>query len=157
VDSFAGTPVDFQYLSGNLRRNAGQTLPLYRFDLSVTKAFRIPKWESASLELKLDAFNVFNHPLFIGNNGNDVLNFLALPTLTATDSAGATIVNPDFNCTASCINPFTGAYLGADGQTLTIKNFQRATLDHARNFGGLGGPAATVTPRKLQLVIRFRW
>ncbi len=48
VDSFTGVPVDFQYISGNLARNAGQTLPLYRFDVSLTRAFKIPKWESAS-------------------------------------------------------------------------------------------------------------
>lgn len=152
VDSFTGLPVDFQYISGNLARNAGQTLPLYRFDISLTRAFTIPKWESASLEFRMDAFNVFNHPLFILNNANDVLNFLSLPKLTVNGQP-----NPDFNCSASCINPFTGLYLGANGQVLTLANFQRATFDAAKNFSGLGGPSSVVTPRVIQLAVRLRW
>src|SRR5271168_3068695 len=152
VDSLTGAPVDFQYISGNLERNAGQTLPLYRFDISLTRAFKIPKWESASLEFKMDVFNVFNHPLFILNNANDVLNFLSLPQLTVNGAP-----NPNFNCTASCLNPFTGLYLGANGQVLTLANFQRATYDAAKNFNGLGGPSGVVTPRIMQLAIRFRW
>jgi hypothetical protein len=135
VDSLTGVPVDFQYISGNLARNAGQTLPLYRFDVSLTRAFKIPKWESASLEFKMDVFNVFNHPLFILNNANDVLNFLSLPQVTVNGAP-----NPNFNCTASCLNPFTGLYLGAHGQVLTLANFQRATFDAAKNFNGLGAP-----------------
>ena len=80
VDSFTGTPVDFQYINGNLVRNAGQSLALYCFDISLTKTIKIPKWESASLELKMDVFNVFNHPLFIFNNSFDALNLLPLPS-----------------------------------------------------------------------------
>jgi hypothetical protein len=80
VDSIDGkTPVDFQYISGSLGRNAVQSVPLYRFDVSLGKAFAIPKWETASLELKLEVFNIFNRSLFILNNGNDVLSFLTLP------------------------------------------------------------------------------
>ncbi|HMD10376.1 MAG TPA: hypothetical protein VKH63_22780 [Candidatus Acidoferrum sp.] len=152
VDSFTGLPVDFQYISGNLARNAGQTLPLYRFDISLMRAFKIPKWESASLEFKMDVFNVFNHPLFILNNTNDVLNFLSVPKPTVNGAP-----NPNLNCTASCINPFTGLYLGANGQVLTLANFQRATFDAVKNFNGLGGPSGVVTPRIIQLAIRFRW
>jgi hypothetical protein len=139
--------VEFQFISGNLGRNAGQSLPLYRFDISVMKAFKIPRWESSRLELKLDVFNVFNHALFILNNANDSLTFLALPSLTAKN----------FNCPASCINPFTGLYLGANGTPLNIKDFQRASFNASQNFAGLGGPSATVTPRIMQLAIRFRW
>jgi hypothetical protein len=134
VDSFAGTPVDFQYINGDLARNAGQSLGLYRFDVSLTRVIKIPKWESASLELKMDVFNVFNHPLFIFNNSFDTLNLLLLPPLTANGAP-----NPNFNCTASCLNPFTGLYLGANGQPLTLAKFQRATYSAARNFMGLGG------------------
>ena len=152
VDSFTGTPVDFQWISGNLVRNAGQTLPLYRFDISLLRTIRIPKWESARLELKMDIFNVFNHPLFILNNANDVLNFLSLPKLVVNGQP-----NADFNCSASCINPFTGLYLGADGRVLTWANFQRATYDEAKNFNGLGGPSGEVTPRIMQLAVRLNW
>lgn len=152
VDSISGTPVDFQYINGNLLRNAGQSLAIYQFDISLTKAIRIPKWNSASLELKMDIFNVFNHPGFIFNNSFDALNLLLLPALTINGAP-----NPNFNCTVSCLNPFTGLYLGANGQPLTLANFQRSTFNAARNFSGLGGPAGEVTPRIIQLAIRFRW
>jgi hypothetical protein len=152
VDSFTGTPVDFQYINGNLVRNAGQSLAIYRFDISLTKAIRIPKWSSASLELKLDIFNLFNHPGFIYNNSFDALNLLRLPALTVNGAP-----NPNFNCTASCLNPFTGLYMGTDGQPLTLANFERATYNAAKNFSGLGGPAGEVTPRIIQLAIRLRW
>ncbi len=133
VDSFSGAPVDFQYINGNLVRNAGQSLPIYRFDVSLAKAIKIPKWESA-VELKTDVFNLFNHPGFVFNNSFDVLNLLLLPPPTVNGTP-----NPDFNCKASCLNPFTGLYLGADGQPLTLVKFQRATFDAAKKFNGLGG------------------
>ncbi len=152
VDSFAGTPVDFQYINGNLVRNAGQSLAIYLFDVSLTKAIKIPKWESASLELKMDVFNLFNHPGFIFNNSFDALNLLSLPALTVNGAP-----NANFNCTATCLNPFSGLYLGANGQPLTLADFQRATFGAAKNFDGLGGPAGEVTPRVIQLAIRFRW
>ena len=160
IDSFDGSVVDFQYLNGDLTRNAGQTLPIYRFDISVTKAFRFPKWEAARLEFKFDAFNVFNHPLLYLNNGNDTLNNLSLPPLTVKDAMGNPIKNPDFNCTASCINPFSGLYFGGDGRPLTLQVFKSGRADKDLlnpNFGGLGNPSGNVTPRKLQLAVRFRW
>ncbi len=150
-DAYTGDPVDFKFINGNLVRNAGQSLPLYRFDVSLIKAFRIPKWESARLELKLDVFNVFNHPLFILNNGNDALSgIINLPNIGA-----------GFNCTANCINPYTKLYLGANGQALNISDFRSGRVDKDFNgtlkFGGLGNPSGDVTPRIMQLAIRFRW
>jgi hypothetical protein len=149
VDSYAGTPVDFQFLNGNLVRNAGLGKGLTRFDISLMKAFRIPRWESASVELKMDAFNIFNHPMFIANDSNDVLNILSLPALTVGGAA-----NPDFNCIAACLSPFTGLYLGRDGTPLTLKAFQSGRVDKVL---GIGNPAADVTSRIMQLAIRFRW
>jgi hypothetical protein len=161
VDSIDGTtPVDFQSISGNLLRNAGQTDALYRFDVSVGTAFNIPRWESAKLELKLEVFNVFNHPLFILNNGNDVLNFLTLPALTVTNPAnpnGPKIPNPNYGSCTGCLNPTTGLYLGNDGKSINISNFQRASQNAALNYAGLGAAAGNVTPRIMQLAIRFRW
>src|SRR6266851_2302242 len=152
TDAITGNPVDFRFINGNLARNAGQTLPLYRFDISLTKAFKIPKWESSSLELKLDVFNVFNHTLFILNNGNDALS--GVISLPATIGAG-------FNCTANCINPYTKLYLGANGQPLNVSDFRSGRVDKDFNgtlkFAGLGDPSGTVTPRIMQLAIRFRW
>jgi hypothetical protein len=166
IDSFSGNPVDFQFLNGNLARNAGLGSPIYRFDISLTKAFKIS--ESMRMEFKMDVFNVFNHVLFTQNNSNDSLSVLTLPSLTVTNAAGATIPNPNFNCTALCINPFTGLYLGANGQALTLHDFQVGRLDkdlnpNKTNFAGLGDPGAgaatggTVTPRIIQLAVRFRF
>jgi hypothetical protein len=157
VDTYAGTPVDFQFFSGNLARNAGLSQGLTRFDVSLMKAFKIPKWESSSVELKLDVFNVFNHPLFIANDSNDALNFILPPTLTANGGP-----NANFNCTSLCLNPFTGLYLGRNGQALTLQDFQLGRVDknlnpNFTNFSGLGNPASDVTPRIMQLAIRFRW
>ena len=152
LDSFAGTPVDFQYINGNLVRNAGQSLAIYRFDISLTRAIKIPSWESASLELKMDVFDLFNTPGFIFNNSFDTVNLLPLPGLTVNGAP-----NPNFNCTATCLNPYTGLYLGANGQPLTLTNFQRVSYTTAKNFNGLGGPAGEVTPRIIQLAVRFRW
>lgn len=158
LDTYAGTPVDFQFFSGNLGRNAGLSQGLTRFDISLMKAFKIPNWESSSVELKLDVFNVFNHPLFIGNDSNDALNFILPPSLTASGGGP----NPDFNCTSLCVNPFTGLYLGRNGQPLTLQDFRLGRVDqnlnpNVTNFKGLGNPAADVTPRIMQLGIRFRW
>lgn len=162
VDSIDGqTPVDFQFISGNLGRNAGQSVPLYRFDVSIGKAFNIPKMETGKLELKLELFNVFNRPLYILNNGNDVLSFLTLPSLTvpvnANNPNGPQMPNPNYgNCTG-CISPMTGVYLGNNGTPLNVSNFQKATQNAATNFAGLGGASGDVTPRIMQLAIRFRW
>ncbi|HTQ60502.1 MAG TPA: TonB-dependent receptor [Candidatus Solibacter sp.] len=157
VDSYSGTPVDFQFLNGDLVRNAGLGPGLVRFDISLMKAFRIPRWESASVELKMDVFNVFNHVMFIANDSNDVLNVLTLPALTVGG-----VANPDFNCTAACLNPFTGLYLGRNGQPLTLQTFLSGRPDkdlnpNKTNFLGMGNPASDVTPRIMQLAIRFRW
>jgi hypothetical protein len=162
VDSIDGkTPVDFQFISGDLGRNAGQSVPLYRFDISLGKAFAIPKWETASLELKLEVFNVFNRPLFILNNGNDVLSFLTLPALmvpvNADDPHGPKMPNLNYSTCIGCISPITGLYLGNNGTPLNVSNFQRATQNAAKNFAGLGGASGTVTLRIMQLAIRFRW
>src|SRR5260370_18404160 len=116
IDSYTGDPVAFHSINGNLVRNAGQSLPIYQFDFSAIKAFTIPGREGMRLELKFDAFNVFNHPEFILNTSNDALSgIINLPALTAN---GAT--NPNFNCTAGCINPFSGLYLGNHGAPLNI-------------------------------------
>jgi len=149
VDSITGNPVDFQFLNGNLARNAGLTKGLTDFDISLLKAFRIPKRESMRIELKMDVFNVFNHPNFIANDSNDNISALSLPA-----------VGPGFNCTASCLNPYTGLYLGANGAPLTLSVFRAGRPDknlQATNFNSLGDPAADVQNRVIQLALRIRW
>jgi len=153
-----GIPVDFQFINGNLARNGGHSLAIYQFDISAVKAFSIPGREGMKLEFKLDAFNVFNHPGFILNNGNDALaTIINLPAFKASGGGP----NPNFNCASSCINPFTGFYLGANSKPLNISDFRSGRVDKdfngTLNFNGLGNPSAIITPRKLQLAIRFRW
>jgi hypothetical protein len=40
------------------------------FDLSLAKTFKMPKWESAGLQLRMDANNVLNHPGFSEPNAS---------------------------------------------------------------------------------------
>jgi hypothetical protein len=146
-------PVDFQFINGNLARNLGLTKGLTDFDISLLKAFRIPKRESMRLEFKLDVFNIFNHTNFIANDSHDTVNALGLPTLGA-----------GFNCTASCLNPYTGLYLGANGAPLTLAVFKSGRPDKnlaKTNFNSLGDPASDTAPgalnRVIQVAVRIRW
>jgi hypothetical protein len=167
VDSYTGKPIDFKYINGNLVRNAGKTLPLYRFDLSVMRSIPIPHREGMHFQLKMDFFNLFNSPLYILNNGNDALaGIIRLPPMSfQTPVSGQPrqftySTNVDFNCLASCVNPYSGFYLGANGAALNIKDFTGGRVDKAfsnPNFGGLGNPSGSVTPRILQLAVRFIW
>lgn len=49
---------------GNNGRNTLRGPGLVTMDLSLGKTFRIPNWERAGLELRMDANNFFNHPCF---------------------------------------------------------------------------------------------
>ncbi len=49
---------------GNVRRNSLYGPDLSDIDLSMGKTFNIPKWESAHLEIRMDATNFINHPSF---------------------------------------------------------------------------------------------
>ena len=161
VDSITGDPVDFQFISGNLGRNLGLTKGLTDFDVSAMKAFRIPRTESIRLELKMDVFNVLNHPNFIANDSNDVTSAFGLPAL-----------GPDFDChdltTKTCsvahINPYTGLYMGTNGQPLTLSVFRAGRPLHDltnTTWAGLGNPAATAlgtsagANRVIQLALRI--
>jgi len=168
VDSFTGDPVDFQFLNGNLARNAGLTKGLTDFDISLLKAFRIPKRESMRVEIKMDVFNVFNHPNFIANDSNDNISSIGLASLTVPGTVPdpgnpggfLPITNAGFNCTASCVNPFSGLYLGANGAPLTLNVFRSGRADKnllKPNFASLGNPAADVQNRIIQLALRIRW
>lgn len=142
VDSFSGNIVDFQFLNGNLQRNAGISDPFYRFDFGVGKTFRVG--ERIELEFRADIINLFNHTNFTLFNGNNILdNF----------SIGAP------GCT-SCIDQNTGFYIGASGQVLHIQDLQhgRASKDLKNlQFLGLGDPTAADTPRTIQFKFRVAW
>src|SRR5262249_44611416 len=149
--------VDFQFLNGDLVRNAGTSAPYYRFDMSFIKAFRIrPSKEAMKLEFKVDVFNIFNRPNFLLNNGNDDLN--QLPAGFITDADG-NVIGADKNCT-SCLNVFTGRYIGSDGRVLKIQDLQKGRVSKdikSPIFGGIGDPTITDIARTIQLSVRFRW
>jgi hypothetical protein len=68
-------------------------------------------------------------------------------------------VTPDPNC-ESCLNAYTGRYIGSDGRVLKLQDLQhgRVSRDLLNPiFGGLGDPTAADIPRTLQLSFRFRW
>lgn len=120
------------------------------------------------VELKMDVFNVFNHPNFIANDSNDTVNGLPLPSLVHINPATGiqTGIDNNFNCTASCLSPFSGLYLGANSAPLTLSVFRAGRPDknlRAPNFNGLGDPAATAlgtsagANRIIQLALRIRW
>jgi hypothetical protein len=138
-------PVDFQFLSGNLARDAGLTSPYKRFDISLIKAIRIPRHETWRVELKVDLINAFNHPLFTQFNGNDTLNLF--PVSTAA------------NCT-SCLSAISGHFVGSGGQILKLQDLRNGVVSpDILNpvFAGVGDPVATDVARIIQLSARFRF
>jgi len=159
IDSFTGELVDFQFLNGNLIRDAGRSRPYYRFDMSFIKAF--PIREQMRLELKVDIFNIFNHTNFLLNNGNDTLNSLGIGTKPSgvLDANGDPILIADPDC-RSCLNPFTGRYIGSDGSVLNIRDLQsgRISQDLANpRFNLFGDPSSTDIARTIQVSARFRF
>lgn len=142
LDSLTGDIVDFQFLTGDLERNAGRTNPFYRFDLSFIKAF--PIREQMRFEFKVDIFNVLNRANFLLFNGNPNLSQLPIST--------------DPNCRV-CLNATNGRYIGASGETLTLSDLQNGYTAplKAGQFGALGNPSTTDLPRTIQLSGRFRW
>jgi hypothetical protein len=154
VDSLTGDNVDFQFLNGNVERDAGRGAPFYRLDVSLQKIFKLAKAEKVSFELRADAFNIFNHTNFQGFNSNDSLAILRL----STDSNTGTPKSEFFTC-RSCMRP-DGTYVGAGGQVLHLSDLQhgRVSKDLLNPvFGGIGDPASTDIPRTLQLSFHVRF
>ena len=58
--------VDPNIRTGLVGRNTLRAPSLSRFDVSLTKAIKIPftRWENDKFEIRMDFFNVFNHPIF---------------------------------------------------------------------------------------------
>lgn len=120
------------------------------------------------VEIKMDVFNVFNHPNFIANDSNDNISAIGLASLTVAGTVPdpgnpggfLPITNAGFNCAASCVNPFSGLYLGANGAPLTLNVFRSGRPDknlQKTNFNSLGNPAADVQNRIIQVALRIRW
>jgi hypothetical protein len=154
VDSITGGLVDFQYLNGNVERDAGRGAPFCKLDASLRKVFKAAKVKPFSFELRADAFNVFNHTNFQGFNSNDVL---AVLDLSVNHTTGAP--NPNFFTCTSCQRP-DGTYVGSNGQTLRLSDLQhgRVSKDLLKPvFGGIGDPATADIPRTLQLSFHIRF
>jgi hypothetical protein len=75
--------VDPDIRTGLVGRNTLRAPTLNRFDVSLTKAIGMPftPWENDKFEIRVDFFNVFNHPIFTwdaasvgGNSDGDVFN-----------------------------------------------------------------------------------
>jgi outer membrane receptor protein involved in Fe transport len=178
IDSITGDAVDFQQINGNLKRDAGRSLPFYKVDLRLTKSFKIPKTEHVRLELEADAFNLFNHSNFQGNNSNDALSVLSLSLIDnpAFNSAlPPSSANPpflpasDFFSCSGCLRP-AGQYVGTGGQVLTLQDLQRGRTSpdllkpiFAPNaprgsfIGGIGDPSTADIPRIFQLSFHVRF
>jgi hypothetical protein len=155
VDIVTGDPVTFKSINGNLERNAGRGSPFVKFDASLHKTFAMPKYENIKLELRFDAFNIFNHSNLISNNTNDALNVMS-PSI---DGVGG--VNPDFFTCTGCMRP-NGTYVGTNGKTLTIADLQKGgkigwSPFFSNGNTGIGEPGADDAPRKLQLSFHVRF
>jgi hypothetical protein len=71
---------------GSNGRNTLRGPDLVTFDLSLAKTFKLPKWESAGLQLRMDANNVLNHPGFSEPNAS--LSAAALASGVANPAIG---------------------------------------------------------------------
>ena len=114
----------------------------------------MPKYENIKLELRFDAFNVFNHTNATLFNTNDVLNVMS-PSVTNAGSPSAT-VNPDFFTCTGCMRP-NGTYVGTNGKTLTLADLQKGGKIASSPFNTLGDPGSDDGPRKLQLSFHVRF
>jgi hypothetical protein len=154
IDAITGDAVDFQKVNGNVGRDAARGSGFVKFDASLHKSFSMPRAENIKLELRFDAFNIFNHTNLIAYNSNDILEVL---TPSVTNPGGPTaVVNSDFFSCAGCMRP-NGTYVGTDGSVLHLANLQKGNKINGSVFNGLGNPGADDAPRKLQLSFHVRW
>ncbi len=158
VDAVTGDPVTFSKVNGDLGRDAARGSPFYKFDASLHKDITMPRYENIKLELRFDAFNVFNHTNATLFNTNDVLNVMS-PSVTnalSTDPLNPPTVNPDFFTCTGCMRP-NGTYVGTNGKTLTLADLQKGGKIGWSPFNTLGNPGSDDGPRKLQLSFHVRF
>ncbi len=164
VDSLTGDLVDFQFLNGNLGRDAGRGSPFAKIDMSLQKAFRMPHTENVKLELRADAFNVLNHTNFQGFNANDVTSALGF---AVNRDANGNITGPAsnfFTCTI-CQRP-NGTLVGSNGQVLHVSDITHGKISPdllnpifgaPGGVDGIGDPSSTDIPRTFQLSFHVRF
>jgi len=163
IDAITGQVVDFRFPNGSVERNVARGDPFMRFDASLHKDIVVPAHENIRIELRFDAFNVFNSTNYNSFNSNDVLT--ALPLSTTTNAAGGIVPNPDFFTCVGCQRP-DGTFVGLNGQQLHLNDLRNgrvspSLLASQRIFNGLGDPGAndlnSIGPRKLQLSFHVRF
>jgi hypothetical protein len=74
---------------GNLGRNAFRTPPFFQFDGQVSRIF--PLHEHLSLDLRLEAFNVLNHPNFTFSSVTQTLTSSSFGQIATQAGAGARV------------------------------------------------------------------
>jgi len=161
VDAVTKAPVEFQFVNGNLQRDAGRGSPFYGFDVSLKKTFKIPRTEHVSFELRADALNIFNHSNFQGFNSNDDLNNVFLSTTGAPGPTNKPAAD-FFTCT-NCARP-NGTLVGSNGSVLHLADVQRGKLSKDLlnplfgAFGAsIGDPALDASPRQFQFSFHVRF
>ena len=103
TSNFAASVTGF----GNQRRNQVFGPHFFDTDLTISKAFPIPHWESGRILVGVSAFNLFNHPNF--------------------DQPSGDVVDPNFGNIVSTVNGPTsiyGSFLGADSSPRLIQTFE---------------------------------
>jgi len=81
------TPNNFPIRQGNFGRNVLRELPIYQTDIALGRTFRFT--ESTTLQVKGEAFNVFNHPMFAGYGVSiAVPGTFGIPTTTLNSGLG---------------------------------------------------------------------
>jgi hypothetical protein len=153
--------VDFRQVSGNVGRDAGRGSNFVKFDASLHKTFAIPKAERVKVELRFDAFNVFNTSNFLSYNTNDVLTALSPSVVPDPSDPNGLAVLPTstfFNCTG-CMRP-NGTFVGTNGQALHLRDLTRGKVSAnllKPTFNAMGDPASADRPRTLQLSFHVRF
>ncbi|MGA9062840.1 MAG: carboxypeptidase regulatory-like domain-containing protein [Terracidiphilus sp.] len=71
---------------GNEKRNTISGPGFQDEDFSLAKSWSLPGWESGKVQLRMDAFNIFDHPSF--SDPNNALIPTALSTMTPSPSVG---------------------------------------------------------------------
>jgi hypothetical protein len=150
IDSFSGEVVDFQFVNGNLERDAARSSPFARLDMSLKKSLRVPRTENVKIELQADALNILNHSNWQGFNTNDVTSALSLGLP---------------NCT-NCMRP-NGTFVGDSGQVLHVSDITKGKISSnllipafggkAAPLAGIGDPAAVDGARLFQLSFHVRF
>lgn len=74
---------------GNLSRNAFRTPPFFQFDSQVSRLF--PLHEHLSLDLRLEAFNVLNHPNFTFSSVTQTLTSSSFGQISSQAGSGARV------------------------------------------------------------------